>query len=87
MNEGATKTPSDGVDDPAVQSAMDRVENYQQVNDDLAPKMATNPEQVTKEKADLAHSREQRALDETAKGGIASQAQSMASENEKKGTI
>ena len=47
--------------------------------------MANAPSQVTKEEADLLHSREQRAFGETSKGGIASQAQSMAAENEKQG--
>lgn len=47
--------------------------------------MAENPESVTKEEADLLHSREHRAFGATSKGGIASQAQSLASENEKKG--
>jgi hypothetical protein len=48
---------------------------------------ANAPESVTKEEADLLHSREQRAFGETSKGGIASKAQSMAAENEKKGTL
>lgn len=46
--------------------------------------MASAPETVTKEDADLAHSREQRAFGQTSKGGVASQAQSLASENESK---
>lgn len=92
FNDDATKASAVGgsvdVDqDPAVQSAMDRVENYQQAKDDVVPKMATSPKRVTKEEADLLHSREQRAFGETAKGGLASQAQSQASENEKRGTI
>lgn len=66
---------------------MDRVENFEQAADSIAPKMANNPEQVTKAEADLLHSREQRAFQETSKQGIASQAQKMASENEKKGTV
>lgn len=51
------------------------------------PKMANDPEHVTKEEADLLHSREQRAFGNTSKGGVASQAQSMVAENEKKGTV
>lgn len=43
--------------------------------------MATNPKAVTKEDADLAHSREQRAFGQTTRGGVASQAQSLANEN------
>ena len=46
-------------------------------------KMATNPQAVTQEDADLAHSREQRAFGHTSKGGVAAQAQSLASENMK----
>ena len=53
----------------------------------LTSRQANAPETVTKEEADLLHSREQRAFGETSKGGIASQAQSMAAENEKKGNI
>ena len=87
VNEGATKPPTKGDADPSTQSAVDRVENFEQVGQDVAAKMASNPEHVTKEEANLLHSREQRAFGETSKGGIASQAQSMASENEKKGTI
>lgn len=45
--------------------------------------MATNPQSVTKEEADLAHSREQRAFGATHKGGLASQAQSQANANER----
>ena len=48
--------------------------------------MATDPEAVTKEEGDLLHSREQRAFGTTSKGGIASQAQSLAKENQEKGT-
>ena len=45
--------------------------------------MATNPGSVTKEDGGLLHSRAQRANGRTDKGGIASQAQKLASENEK----
>lgn len=82
MNEGATKQPTKGDLDPATQSSVDRVENFEQVADAVAAKMSSNPEQVTKEDADLLHSREQRAFGQTSKGGIASQAQSLASKNE-----
>ncbi|KAK3050061.1 hypothetical protein LTR09_008716 [Extremus antarcticus] len=86
-NEGETKlSANDGHADPATQSAVDRRENLQQAAEQVAPKMANNPEQVTKEEANLLHSREQRAFGATSKGGIASQAQSTAAENEKKGT-
>ena len=73
--------------DPATQSAADRVENFEQTAAGVAGKMAEEPERVTKQEADMLHSREQRAFGETSKGGVASQAQSMAAENEKKGTI
>ena len=53
----------------------------------VAQKMANEPDGVTKEDANTMHSREQRAFGETSKGGIASQAQSLANENEKKGAI
>lgn len=86
MNEGDTKLPNKGEMDSATQSAVDRVENFEKAAENVAPKMANNPEHVTKGDASLLHSREQRAFGETSKGGIASQAQSMASENEKKGT-
>ncbi|KJX98630.1 hypothetical protein TI39_contig399g00002 [Zymoseptoria brevis] len=73
--------------DPTEQSANDRVSNFEAVADDVARKMASNPASVTKDEADLLHSREQRAFGNTSKGGIASQAQSIAAENEKKGAI
>ena len=44
--------------------------------------MANDPASVTKEDGDLLHSREQRAHGRTEKGGIASQAQRLAAENE-----
>ena len=53
----------------------------------MTARMASAPEKVTKEEADLAHSREQRAFGGTSKGGVASQAQSLASENERQGTV
>lgn len=68
--------------DSATQSAADRAANFENVAENVASKMATKPEAVTKEDADLAHSREQRAFGATSKGGIASQAQSLASENQ-----
>ena len=82
VNEGDAKLPSEGEMDPATQSATGRVENFEKAAEQVAPKMANAPEQVTKEDASLLHSREQRAFGETSKGGIASQVQSMASENE-----
>lgn len=128
VNEGATKSPSNGQLNPSEQSTVDRVENFEQVagtcltcvsspyfgrlcrhltayttsltqlqareilaNKNLiagnvAQKMANEPENVTKDEANTLHSREQRSFGQTSKGGIASQAQSLASENEKKVT-
>ncbi|KAK5174106.1 uncharacterized protein LTR77_001186 [Saxophila tyrrhenica] len=86
VNEGDAKMPSKGQMDPATQSAADRVENLESAAEQVAPKMANDPEHVTKDEADLLHSREQRAFGATSKGGIASQAQSMVAENEKKAT-
>ena len=80
VNEGATKQSQSAPagTDPSSQSAADRQENFEQVAADLAPKV--DDQTVTKEEADLLHSREHRAYGETQKGGIASQAQSIASE-------
>lgn len=85
-NEGATKSSAQPRD-PTEKSENDRVSNFEAVADDVARKMASNPASVTKDEADLLHSREQRAFGNTSKGGIASQAQSIAAENEKKGAI
>lgn len=69
---------------PATQSAIDKEENFEDAAVDVGQKMKTNPGQVTKEDADLLHSREQRAHGQTEKGGPASQAQHLAAENQKK---
>ena len=86
VNEGATKSQIDPLH-PTERSAVDRLDNFEKVAEDVAVDMATNPERVTKEEADSMHSREQRAFGATSKGGIASQAQSLAAENKKKGTV
>lgn len=85
VNEGATKNTGTSNADipPAVQSAMDKEANFQQAADQVGSKLASNPGSVTKEEADLLHSREQRAHGHTDKGGIASQAQQTAAQNEK----
>jgi len=62
---------------------MDREANFQQAADQVASKLSTNPASVTKEEADMLHSREQRAHGHTEKGGIASQAQQTVAQNEK----
>lgn len=82
---GAAVTTDDRLLDPAEQSTLDRVANFKQVAGRVSDKMAREPQRVTKDEADLAHSREQRAFGGTSKGGVASQAQSLASENEKRG--
>jgi hypothetical protein len=85
-NEGRAngKAGTSGPTNPADQSARDRLDNFQQASEQVGSKMATNPEAVSKEEADLLHSREQRAFGATSKGGIASQAQSLAADNEGK---
>jgi hypothetical protein len=85
-NEGraATGASTSGPADPADQSARDRLNNFQEVSEQVGSKMASNPEAVSKDEADLLHSREQRAFGATSKGGIASQAQSLAADNESK---
>lgn len=67
--------------DPAEQSQLDRKANYVEQADKVATKMETEPENVTKEDGDTMHSRETKAFGNTEKGGIASQAQSLAAEN------
>lgn len=65
------------------QSQATREGNFQKAVDQVAPKMANDPSSVTKEDADLLHSREHRAHGRTEKGGIASEAQHLAAENDK----
>ena len=64
------------------QSAMDRKENFEDIAVDVGKKMKNDPKHVTKEDADLLHSREQRAFGHTEKDGAASKAQHLAAENE-----
>nr|POF12995.1 hypothetical protein CFP56_10143 [Quercus suber] len=84
-NEGTSRAPATvHNDNPGTQSAADRVLNFEAAADEVASKMANRPESVTTEDGELMHSREQRAFGTTSKGGIASQAQSLAAENEAK---
>lgn len=85
-NEGATKNAIDpkGKLSAEMQSAIDRKENFEDAAVGVGQKMKNHPTHVTKDEADLLHSREQRAFGETEKGGIAAQAQHLAAENEKK---
>ncbi|KAK3172065.1 hypothetical protein OEA41_004149 [Lepraria neglecta] len=62
---------------PAEQSQLDREANYVEQANKVATKMATKPENVTKEDGDTMHSRETKAYGNTEKGGIASQAQNL----------
>ena len=66
---------------PAQQSQLDREANYVEAADKVGSKIANEPGSVTKEEADLLHSRETRAYGATEKGGVAAKAQSLASEN------
>ncbi|RMY98090.1 hypothetical protein D0862_07763 [Hortaea werneckii] len=87
VNEGhATAQASAGGEnnDPASQSAKDRLRNLEEATSQVGQKMARDPEHVTKDDANLLHSREERAFGETEKGGISAQAQSMAAQNEGK---
>lgn len=69
---------------PEAQSAIDRKENFEDVAVEIGHKMKEDPKSVTKEEADLLHSREQRAFGLTVKDGAASKAQHLAAENEKR---
>lgn len=66
---------------PAEQSRLDREANYVEQADKVGTKLATEPENVTKEDANKMHSKEHKAFGNTEPGGIASQAQSLAAEN------
>lgn len=46
-NEGATKSSKSGAD-PIDQSAADRISNFENVAENVAPKMAKDPEHPTK---------------------------------------
>lgn len=69
------------------QSQVDRMENFQQAAENVAPKMANRPDQVTPEEAAHLQSREQRAFGDESQGGIASQAKSMADQNKRQGNV
>lgn len=86
VNEGDTKSTNAALDS-AEQSAIDRARNFQKAADKVMSKMANEIEHVTKEDADLLHSRDRRGFEYTSKGGVTSQAQSMAAENKQSGSI
>ena len=80
----ANGAPSGAADDnltSAEQSQLHREANYNDAAEKVGTKLATEPENVTKEDGDLVHSRETRAFGATEKGGVASQAQSQAAKN------
>jgi len=62
---------------------LDKEANFQQVASDVGSKLQSDPASITKEEADSLHRREHRAHGATEKGGIAAQAQSAASQNQK----
>ncbi|KAL8782723.1 MAG: hypothetical protein Q9213_005147 [Squamulea squamosa] len=83
-NEGATSSRSTTTpSNPTTQSQMDRQANYENAANKVGSKLANEPENITKEEADMLHSREHRALGHTEKGGLAAQAQHQAAENTK----
>ncbi|KAI9710994.1 MAG: hypothetical protein M1820_002432 [Bogoriella megaspora] len=68
--------------DPAEQSQLDKEANFQDAATTVGAKILNDPGSVTKEDANLLHSREQRAHGTTEKGGITSQAHHLVAENE-----
>jgi hypothetical protein len=80
-NQQGADSQTNTTHSPAEQSQLDRKANYVEQADKVATKMETEPENVTKEDGDTMHSRETKAFGSTEKGGIASQAQSLAAEN------
>jgi hypothetical protein len=66
---------------PIIRSHLDKERNFLQAVDIVEPKITNAPETVTKEDADLLHSREVRAHGAVEKGGITAHAQSLAAKN------
>jgi len=62
---------------------MDKEANFQEAAAQVGSKLQSDPASISKEEADLLHRREHRAHGATEKGGIAAQAQSAASRNQK----
>ena len=73
-----------GEGDAKTQSQLDRKTNFSEAADMIGAKMANYPGHVSQEDAHLLHSREVKAFGGAEKGGIASQAQKLASKNEPK---
>ncbi|KAL8700412.1 MAG: hypothetical protein Q9201_005459 [Fulgogasparrea decipioides] len=83
VNEGTSSTRTTAAPlDSNTQSQLDRQANYEDVASKVGGKLVNEPGNVTKKEADLLHSREQRAFGVTEKGGLASQTQHQAAENE-----
>lgn len=82
----ATASNSTGPLSPEEQSRITKEHNFGSAATEIGAKMAIDPERVTKDDANILHSREQRAHGHTDKGGVAAQAQHLASENAAKGT-
>ncbi len=82
--QGASSTgqTTTGPTDPTVQSQLDRQKNYDEAANVVAQKMEQDPAALTKEDSEMMHSRETKAFGTTEKGGLVSQAQSLASKNE-----
>lgn len=87
VNEGETKMPPKAKLTAAEQSELDRLENFEQAAENIAPKMANAPDKVTPEEAAHIQSREQRAFGEEVPGGLASQTKSMADQNRQQGNV
>ena len=90
-NEGATSSSSEnraenlstnGNVDASTQSQLDKEQNYKDAAREISAKMEVDPKSISKEEADMLHSREHRAFGRTERGGLAAQAQSMTSKNE-----
>ena len=87
QNAGSGQGSASESVDSTTRSQMDREANLIEAEQEVVPKMQSDPEHVTEEDASLLRSRETRAHGVTEKGVVAATAQQMAAENEKKGTI
>ena len=76
--QGAAPKAKTGPLSPAEQSHLTKERNLEQTVNEVASK---DPSQITQDDANLLHSREQRAHGHTEKGGVASQAKTIANEN------
>ena len=67
---------------PVIQSHLDKEKNFQDAVSAIEPKIANAPDTVTKEDADLLHSREVRTHGGVEKDSVTAQARSLAAKNE-----